>query len=76
MTGTTHVSNQINYIGFLLQEVRFHLRVAALYRHDPADPRIAADFLVLRGVHPHADAAPSWKPSAPPRCPLQANARR
>jgi hypothetical protein len=39
------------YIAFLRQEVRFHLRVAALYGHDPADPRIAADFLVLRGVH-------------------------
>ena len=39
------------YIAFLRQEVRFHLRVAALYGHDPADPSIAADFLVLRGVH-------------------------
>jgi hypothetical protein len=29
------------YIAFLRQEVRFHLRVAALYGHDPADPRIA-----------------------------------
>jgi hypothetical protein len=39
------------YIAFLRQEVRFHLRVAALYGHDPADPRVAADFLLLRGVH-------------------------
>ena len=39
------------YIAFLRQEVRFHLRVAALYGHDPADPNVAADFLVLRGVH-------------------------
>ena len=39
------------YIAFLRQEVRFHLRVAALYGEDPADPAIAADFLVLRGVH-------------------------
>jgi hypothetical protein len=39
------------YVAFLQQEVRFHLRAAALYGHDPADPRVAADFLVLRGVH-------------------------
>ena len=45
------------YVAFLQQEVRFHLRVAALYGHDPADPRIAADFLVLRGVHKDAEAA-------------------
>lgn len=45
------------YIAFLRQEVRFHLRVAALYGHDPADPRIAADFLVLRGVHEDAEQA-------------------
>ncbi|MGO9789445.1 MAG: hypothetical protein ACLP8S_07955 [Solirubrobacteraceae bacterium] len=45
------------YVAFLLQEVRFHLRVAALYGHDLADPRIAADFLVLRGVHKNAEQA-------------------
>ncbi len=45
------------YIGFLRQEVRFHLRVAALYGHDPSDPRVAADFLVLRGVHKDAERA-------------------
>jgi hypothetical protein len=45
------------YIAFLRQEVRFHLRVAALYGHDPADPRVAADFLVLRGVHEDAEQA-------------------
>ncbi len=39
------------YIAFLRQEVRFHLRVAALYGKDPVDPQVAADFLVLRGVH-------------------------
>jgi hypothetical protein len=39
------------YIAFLRQEVRFQLRVAALYGEDPADPSVAADFLVLRGVH-------------------------
>jgi hypothetical protein len=31
--------------------------VAALYGHDPADPRIAADFLVLRGVHKDTESA-------------------
>src|SRR5512140_1835737 len=45
------------YIAFLRQEVRFHLRVAALYGEDPADPRIAADFLVLRGVHKDPEQA-------------------
>ena len=45
------------YIAFLRQEVRFHLRVAALYGHDPADPRIAAYFLVLRGVHTDTEQA-------------------
>jgi hypothetical protein len=45
------------YIAFLRQEVRFHLRVAALYGEDPADPRIAADFLVLRGVHRTTESA-------------------
>ncbi|MGZ4253490.1 MAG: hypothetical protein ACXVR2_09585 [Solirubrobacteraceae bacterium] len=45
------------YIAFLRQEVRFHLRVAALYEHDPADPRVAADFLVLRGVHTDTEQA-------------------
>lgn len=39
------------YIAFLRQEIRFHLRVAALYGRDPVDPSVAADFLVLRGVH-------------------------
>ena len=45
------------YIAFLRQEVRFHLRVAAPYGYDPADPRIAADFFVLRGVHTAAEQA-------------------
>jgi hypothetical protein len=31
--------------------------VAALYGHDPADPRVAADFLVLRGVHKDTEQA-------------------
>ena len=37
--------------------MRFHLRGAALYGHDPADPRVAADFLVLRGVHKDPEQA-------------------
>ena len=45
------------YIAFLRQEVRFHLRVAALYGNDPADPQVAADFLVLRGVHKDSENA-------------------
>ena len=45
------------YIAFLRQEVRFHLRAAALHEHDPADPRVAADFLVLRGVHKNTEQA-------------------
>src|SRR4051794_22283268 len=45
------------YLAFLLQEVRMHLRIAALYGHDTADPRVAADFLVLRKVHPDTDTA-------------------
>jgi hypothetical protein len=45
------------YLAFLQQEVRFHLRVAALYGHDLTDPRVAADFLVLRGVHQNREHA-------------------
>ena len=45
------------YVAFLLQEVRLHLRIAALYGHDPADPRVAGDFLVLRGVRRDVDEA-------------------
>jgi len=55
------------YIAFLRQEVRFHLRVAALYDRDPADPSVAADFLVLRGVHEVTTLWPSSNSSAPPR---------
>jgi hypothetical protein len=33
------------------------LRVAALYGHDLTDPRVAADFLVLRGVHQDREQA-------------------
>src|SRR3954454_23733575 len=45
------------YIAFLRQEVRLQLRVAALYGDDPSDPRVAADFLVLRGVHNDTEKA-------------------
>ena len=45
------------YIAFLRQEVRFHLRMASLYGHDPASPTVAADFLVLRGVHKDSETA-------------------
>lgn len=45
------------YIGFLQQELRMQLRVAALYGKDPGDPRTAADFLVLKGIHKDADTA-------------------
>jgi hypothetical protein len=45
------------YLAFLQQEVRFHLRVAALYGHDLTDPSVAADFLVLRGVHQNREQA-------------------
>jgi hypothetical protein len=45
------------YVAFLQQEVRFHLRVAALYGHEVTDPQVAADFLVLRGVHRNREEA-------------------
>ena len=45
------------YIGFLQQEMRFHLRIAALYGRDPADPDLAATFLVLRGIHKDNESA-------------------
>ncbi len=33
------------------------LRIAALYGHDPADPRRAAEVLVIQGRHPDLDSA-------------------
>ncbi len=45
------------YLTFLQQEVRLMMRTAALYGHDPADAAVAADFLVLRGVHKTKAAA-------------------
>ena len=66
------------YIAFLRQEVRFHLRVAALYGKDPADPQVAADFLVLRGVHKNQrdTRSPSSRWCAPIHSRRIANARR
>ena len=59
----------------LRQELRSHLRVAAPNRHHPADPRVATDFLLPRGVH--RDASTHWPNSnsyAPPRSPLRVDA--
>lgn len=40
------------YLSYLWQEARMGLRTAALYGHDPATLRVAAEMLTLRGVHP------------------------
>lgn len=45
------------YLAFLWQEGIMERRVAALYGHDPEDLETSAQILVLRGVHPTADAA-------------------
>lgn len=45
------------YIAHLWQEGVLVLRLAALYGHDPRGDRMAAEFLVLRGVHPTVEAA-------------------
>jgi hypothetical protein len=45
------------YAGFLWQEARMALRIAALYGRDPSDLRTAAETLVLRGVHPDVETA-------------------
>jgi hypothetical protein len=45
------------YIAFLQQELRFHLRMAAFYGHDLTDANVAAEFLVLRGVHRNRELA-------------------
>ena len=39
------------YLVFLEQEYRLFLKLAALAGRDPADLAVAADFLVMRGVH-------------------------
>ena len=65
------------YIAFLWQEVRFQLRVAALYGRDPADPSVAADFLVCAAcMRTGSRHWPDWKSSAPPRSPLRVPGRR
>src|SRR5436190_3998140 len=45
------------HVSYLWQEARMGLRIAALYGHDPAELRTAAEMLAQRGVHPTADAA-------------------
>jgi hypothetical protein len=45
------------YLSYLWQEARMGMRIAALYGHDPAELRTAAEMLALRGVHPTADEA-------------------
>lgn len=45
------------YIAYLWQEARMILRIAALYGHDPASDRVAAEMAVLRGLRPTIPAA-------------------
>lgn len=45
------------YVGYLWQEARMALRIAALYDHDPGTLRTAAETLVLRGVHRDVETA-------------------
>jgi hypothetical protein len=58
------------YLSYLWQETRMVLRTAALFGADLADPRVAADMLVLRDVHPtvaSATAALARVSDPPPR---------
>lgn len=45
------------YVAHLWQEGVLVLRLAALYGHDPRGDRMAAEFLVLRQIHPTVEAA-------------------
>jgi hypothetical protein len=45
------------YVAFLWTQTRMVLRIAALYGHDPTNPRIAAELLALRGVYPSVPEA-------------------
>jgi hypothetical protein len=45
------------YLGYLWQEGVLVLRLAALYGRDPRDVEAAAEFLVLRGIHPDSETA-------------------
>ena len=45
------------YLAYLRQEGVMERRLAALYGHDPGSTDTNADILVLRGVHPTAEAA-------------------
>jgi hypothetical protein len=45
------------YVGYLRQEVRMTMRIAALYGRDPQALTTAAEMLALRGVHPNVESA-------------------
>ncbi len=45
------------YLAYLWQEGVMERRIAALYGHDPHSLQTSSQVLVLRGVHPTADAA-------------------
>jgi hypothetical protein len=45
------------YVIVLWEQARMVLRMAALNDRDPTNPRMAAEFLTLRGLYPNADAA-------------------
>lgn len=45
------------YMNYLWQEIRMTLRLAALFGHDPAAIRTAAEVLWLRGVYPSLEEA-------------------
>lgn len=47
------------YVSYLWQEARMGLRTAALFGHDPATMRTAAEMLALRGVHRTVEEAQS-----------------
>ncbi len=45
------------YIDYLWQEAAMLMRVAALYGRDPRTLQVAAELMVLRGVHPSVETA-------------------
>jgi hypothetical protein len=45
------------YVGYLWQEMRMTMRIAALYDRDPRALNTAAEMLALRGVHPNVESA-------------------
>jgi len=65
------------YIAFLRQEVRFHLRVAALYGHDPADPKSPPTSSSCAAfTRTRSGPLPTSKSSGQLRSPLPVNAPR